>query len=61
MPSLSSLFPPPVIRHPRCPNCSTPMELARIEPDNRGFDRQTFDCSNCEHSESWVFKGVGKK
>jgi transcription elongation factor Elf1 len=27
------------------------MMLARIEPDRPGFDRRTFECPACNHSE----------
>jgi hypothetical protein len=40
----------PVIPHPSCPNCGTPMWLARIEPDEPGHDRRTFEWPECDHT-----------
>jgi hypothetical protein len=36
---------------PVCPNCTTPMLIARIDPNGPGTDRRTFECTNCDHSE----------
>lgn len=59
MQKLEDKFPEaPICEQPRCPTCATPMDLARIQPDKRGFDLRTFECSHCEHSESWVVKDV---
>ena len=33
-----------------CPRCTSPMWLARIEPDEPGYEICTFECQNCEHS-----------
>jgi hypothetical protein len=30
------------------------MVLTRIEPDSPGYDMRTFECPNCDHSESKV-------
>jgi hypothetical protein len=43
--------PPPspfinVVRPP-CPKCGTTMMLARIEPEEPGFDLRTFECPAC--------------
>jgi predicted Zn-ribbon and HTH transcriptional regulator len=32
-----------------CPKCKTPMYLARIAPDEPGFDRRFFECPRCQH------------
>jgi transcription elongation factor Elf1 len=32
------------------------MMLARIEPATPGHDKRTFECPNCNHSESEVVK-----
>jgi hypothetical protein len=59
MPALESrLSPRPIITRPRCPSCGSPMDLARIALDKRGFELRTFECTNCEHSEEWVHKDL---
>ena len=45
-----------VIERPQCPRCSTRMWLARIEPDEPGHDRRTFECPQCDYLESIVVK-----
>jgi ribosomal protein S27E len=40
-----------MIRLP-CPKCGTTMMLTRIEPDTPGHDRRTFECPQCENSET---------
>jgi hypothetical protein len=35
-----------------CPKCGTTMMLTRIEPDTPGHDRRTFECAECENSET---------
>jgi ribosomal protein S27AE len=37
---------------PPCPKCGTTMMLTRIEPDAPGYDRRTFECPQCENSET---------
>jgi len=40
-----------------CPKCSTQMALTRSEPEEKpGFDRLTFDCPRCGHTDSRAFK-----
>jgi predicted RNA-binding Zn-ribbon protein involved in translation (DUF1610 family) len=39
-----------------CPKCSTQMVLTRSEPEKPGFDRLTFDCPRCGHTDSRAFK-----
>lgn len=39
------------LSQPSCPNCATPMLIARIDPHGAGVDRRTFECANCHHSE----------
>jgi transposase-like protein len=41
---------------PRCPNCGTPMWLARIEPDEPNHDRRTYECPECDRSITEVVK-----
>jgi len=41
---------------PECPKCGTQMVLARIEPDKPDYDRRTFECAQCGHSESLTVK-----
>ena len=47
---------PQVIERPACPKCGNRMMLARIEPDKPGHDKRTFECFDCNHSESVVVK-----
>ena len=44
------------ILRPICQKCGTRMMLARIEPDHPGYERRTFECSACDHSETIVAK-----
>ena len=46
------------IIRPPCPRCGTRMMLSRIEPDDPGYDKHSFECSKCgsEHSEIVKFK-----
>ena len=44
------------IHHPNCPNCGTPMWLARIEPDKPGHDKRIFECPVCDRSITEVVK-----
>jgi hypothetical protein len=39
---------------PSCSMCGTMMVLARIEPYMTGYDRRTFECPACDHSEDAV-------
>jgi hypothetical protein len=42
---------------PPSPNCGNPMWLARIEPTNKpDYDQRTFECPQCDHSESITVK-----
>jgi len=41
---------------PHCPNCGTRMWLARIEPDEPGYERRTFECPECDHLMTEVVK-----
>ena len=36
------------------PECGTQMVVARIVPEAPGFDRRTFECPMCEHSNEVV-------
>ena len=38
---------PPLIERPLCPKCSSLMWLARIMPDEAGYDLRTFECPEC--------------
>ena len=44
------------IDHASCPKCGSAMWLARIEPDKPDHDLRTFQCPNCEHTETKVVK-----
>jgi hypothetical protein len=39
-----------------CPKCGSAMWLARVEPDKPDHDLRTFECPNCEHTETKVVK-----
>ena len=38
-----------VLNLPICPKCGARMWLARIEPDEPGHDKRTFECQRCEN------------
>jgi hypothetical protein len=46
----------PIQARSECPKCTTPMYLARIAPDEAGFDRRSFECPRCQHVETTVVK-----
>ena len=37
------------IERPRCPKCTSRMNLARIMPGPKGFDLRNFECDKCDH------------
>jgi hypothetical protein len=39
---------------PHCIQCGSLMWLARISPDKPHYDRRTFECPVCNHSEEVV-------
>ena len=41
---------------PECPKCKTAMMLSRIELDQPGHDKRTFECPKCENVETMVVK-----
>jgi len=43
-------LPEPDIVHPTCARCGAPMWLIRIEPEEPGKQRQTFECKACDNS-----------
>jgi hypothetical protein len=47
---------PPLIERPLCPECSSLMWLARIMPDEPGYDLRTFECPECGHEIRKVFR-----
>jgi hypothetical protein len=46
----------PVLDRPLCPKCARLMWLARIEPDKPDHDRRTFECCECDHTDTVVVK-----
>jgi predicted RNA-binding Zn-ribbon protein involved in translation (DUF1610 family) len=42
------------LNFPQCPKCGGQMILTRIEPEQPGSDRRTFECRDCGRSESRV-------
>ena len=53
-------FPPiPQVDRRPCPECRASMRLAWIEPGEKpGFDRRTFECTHCHHSETVTVKNT---
>jgi hypothetical protein len=45
-----------VLDLPICPKCRARMWLARIEPDEPGHDKRTFECAQCENVVSEIVK-----
>jgi tRNA(Ile2) C34 agmatinyltransferase TiaS len=45
-----------VLDLPICPRCGARMWLSRIEPDEPGHDKRTFECPKCENVVSGTFK-----
>ena len=37
------------IVHPTCAKCGAPMWLTRIEPDEPGWEKRTFECQACQN------------
>jgi hypothetical protein len=37
------------IVHPTCAKCGAPMWLTRIEPDQPGVEKRTFECQACQN------------
>ena len=44
------------IVHPTCAKCGAPMWLARIEPDEPGSEKRTFECQACQNDAIEVVK-----
>jgi hypothetical protein len=42
---------PTVIDYPDCRKCGTPTRVVYTEPGQPGYDKHTFICSECKHSE----------
>lgn len=45
-----------VLDLPNCKKCGTPMFLVRIEPDDPGHDKRTFECPRCDDIVSEIVK-----
>ena len=54
--SLYATAPSLIINTPLCATCRTAMMIILIEPEKPDHDRRTYECSQCEHSESVVVK-----
>jgi len=55
----SSVYAPPqqLLDRPNCSKCGTKMWLTRVEPpDKPDHDVRTFECPECDHSETVVVK-----
>jgi hypothetical protein len=59
LPELKKPFPiyPNMIMAPACPNCSAPMKLTDVRPDD-GVEDRTFECPTCHYFDIWVFKSI---
>lgn len=44
------------IVQPRCAECGAPMWLTRIEPDEPGSEKRTFECQVCQNEAAEVVK-----
>jgi hypothetical protein len=44
------------IVHPRCAKCAAPMWLTRIEPDESGSEKRTFECQACQNEAIEIVK-----
>ncbi len=44
------------IVHPTCAKCGAPMWLTRIEPDEPGSEKRTFECQACQNELVEVIK-----
>ena len=54
----SDIFDPVItpIERPPCPKCGALMWLTRVEPDKPDHDTRTFECPECENSETVLTK-----
>jgi uncharacterized protein with PIN domain len=50
------------IHRPRCPKCQTRMITVAVASASEGFERRTFECRKCGHSEpgSWRATRFGR-
>jgi hypothetical protein len=44
------------IVHPTCAKCGAPMWLTRIEPDEPGSEKRTFECQACQNEAIEIVK-----
>jgi predicted RNA-binding Zn-ribbon protein involved in translation (DUF1610 family) len=44
------------VDNPICPKCGRPMVIVRIEPDEPGHQKRTYECSECELVENLIVK-----
>jgi hypothetical protein len=51
----STLYPDEIV-HPVCARCGAPMWLTRIEPDEPGCEKRTFECQVCGDTTSDLIK-----
>jgi hypothetical protein len=42
--------------YPNCRKCGVPFRVVHIEPAKPGYDKRTFWCSDCNHSETILVK-----
>ena len=43
---------PTVVERPPCEKCGREMTLVQIEPTEPSYERRTYECPNCQDSES---------
>jgi Transposase zinc-ribbon domain len=45
---------PTILERPNCPACGGRMRPTRLEPDDLGYERRTFECSTCRTTETEI-------
>jgi hypothetical protein len=48
---MSPTHPTSAVEYPDCVKYGTPTHIVRVEPGPPGYDKRTFICSACMHSE----------
>ena len=44
------------IKRAKCAQCDAYMWLTRVEPDEPGYDKRTFECFECKHVRTEIVK-----
>jgi transposase-like protein len=56
MPSVERVTYANEIVHPMCPRCHSPTWLSRVEAEDPGHDKQTFECQLCGTTTTVMFE-----